>query len=125
MSDYGYDPATPSKKEVTEMMTKPESPIVNPGLMPPPLPVEELRYYPTDAEVRKGNRWHTIPVEAVTIESARDGTVTVGISGYFGNDDAHLYELDLTPSAAERLALRLVRRAHDIHADEAVDEAVG
>ncbi len=57
----------------------------------------------------------------MTIENARDGMVTVGIAGYFG-DDTHLYEIDLAPTAAEELALRLTRRAHGIRSHDVDDE---
>jgi hypothetical protein len=110
------------RDETTEMTTKHETLSRNRGLMPPILPIEELRYYPPTAEVRRGDRWHTIPVEAVTIEHAREGMVTVGIAGYF-EDDAHLYEVDLAPRAAEELALRLLRRAYDIRSGQASDDA--
>lgn len=105
----------PPIEEVTTMTNKPWT-SVHPGFMPPALRVEEFRHYPSHAEVRRGHAWHTIPVETVTIESARGGRVTIGISGTFGDDDGHLYELDLTAAAAEELALRLICRAHDIRA---------
>ena len=104
---------------MTHDSTKPEDPTMSRGLMPPTLPIAEARFYPATAQVRSGQRWHTVPVEVVTIESARVGMVTVGLAGYFGEHDGHLYEVDLTPSAAEQLALRLVRRAHDIRTDQA------
>ena len=49
----------------------------------------------------------------LTLEDARDRRVTVGYAGWRG-DDTHYYEIDLTPTAAEELALRLIRRAHEI-----------
>ena len=106
-----------------KMAPEPGHRAVNPGLMPPPLTVEELRHYPTPAEVMKGHRWHTIAVDAVTIENAREGMVTIGITGYFGADDAHLYEIDLAPGAAEELALRLVLRARDVRREASADDA--
>lgn len=89
------------------------SPAWTAGLLPPEVPVDEMRYYPPRSEQERGNTWHAVPAEVLTIEDAREGRVTVGYAGRVG-DEIHLYEVDLTPAAAEELALRLIRRAHDI-----------
>jgi len=94
------------------------SPAWTPGLMPPEVRVAELHYYPTLREQAHGNRWHVVPVNVLTIEDARGGRVTVAYAGWVG-EGTHLYEVDLTPAAAEELALRLIRRAHEVRHDEA------
>ena len=48
--------------------------------------------------------------------------VTVGYACRVGQE-THLYEIDLTRTAAEELAVRLIRRAHEIRSDAVDDEA--
>jgi hypothetical protein len=89
--------------------------------MPPDIPIAEVRYYPPMAEQENGHHWHTIPITVLTLEDAREKRVTVGYAGWRG-DDTHYYEIDLTPTAAEELALRLIRRAHEVRAAEQAED---
>jgi len=78
-------------------------------MLPAPVPIEEGRYYPPEAEVAddgSGGILDLALTNAAIDHGVRDRMVTIS----FGSDaiDPYSYEFDLTPDNAWRIAMKLI-----------------
>ena len=76
------------------------------------VPIVEAWHLKPDAETEIGESILPAPLRTITVDEAREEVVTLEIVGSYGFD-SQAYELDLTPSGADELALWLIRRAEE------------
>lgn len=84
--------------------------------LPMPIPIVEAWHLLSDDEADSWESAHDVALQTISILEARDEVVTLEMVGRPGLA-YQSYELDLTPSGADELALGLIRRAEEARAE--------
>jgi len=84
--------------------------------LPAPIALLASWQLETDREAGIGHTIRDASLEAIGVDEAREGVVTLEVTGNLGAG-FQAYELDVTPSGADELALWLIRRAVEARAE--------
>jgi hypothetical protein len=81
-----------------------------------PIPIVEAWHVEQRGEPDYRETPHPASLHTITVDEARDEVVTLELAGSHGVG-TQTYEIDLSPSGADELALWLIRRAEEARAE--------